>query len=273
MKNFLQVLAFSLVTIGLFAAYANFGIPRIEPAPPPVDEELDLSAMTMDDFIAVGERVFSGKGTCTLCHNEVGGRAPMLDSIAALAEERLADPNYQGSAANAEEYVYESLVDPSAYVVVGFGKAGTNDTESPMPDASTGSIGLSEAELAAVVAYLQDLAGLEVTVEIPAGAAEESAAPAAVAAAPAGPLTDPQALIAKYTCAACHVIGGAGGAVGPDLTGIGKKQDREYIRRAIMDPAADVAEGYFAGMMPPIYAGQLYAAELDLLVDYLANEQ
>ncbi len=273
MKNFLQVLAFSLITIGLFSAYANFGIPRIEPAPPPVDEELDLSAMTMDDFIAVGERVYSGKGTCTLCHNAVGGRAPMLESVAAVADERLADPNYQGSAANAEEYIFESLVDPSAYVVTGFGKAGTNDTESPMPDASTGSIGMSEAELAAVVAYLQDLAGLDVTVAIPAGAGEESAEPAVAAAAPAAPMTDPDAIIAKYTCAACHVIGGVGGALGPDLTGIGKKQDREYIRRAIMDPAADVAEGYIAGMMPPIYAQQLYAAELELLVNYLADAQ
>jgi len=272
MKNFLQVLAFSLVTIGLFAAYANFGIPRIEPAPPPVEEELDLSAMTMEDFIGVGERVYTGKGTCTLCHNELG-RAPMLGSVAAIAEERLAEPGYNGAAKDAEGYLYESLVDPSAYVTVGFGKAGTNDTESPMPDASTGSIGLSEAELAAVVAYLQDLAGLDVTVEIPSGAAEKSAEPVAVAAAPVSPLTDPQALIAKYTCAACHVISGAGGALGPDLTDIGKKQDREYIRRAIMDPAADVAEGYVAGMMPPIYAQQLYAAELDLLVDYLVNAQ
>lgn len=273
MKNFMQVLVFSLVTIGLFAAYANFGIPRIEPAPPPVDEELDLSAMTMDDFIGVGERVFSGKGTCTLCHNAVGGRAPMLESIATVAGERLADPDYQGSATDAEEYIYESLVDPSAYVVAGFGKAGTSDTESPMPDASTGSIGLSEAELKAVIAYLQDLAGLDVTVQIPAGQTQEITEPVVAIAAPPAPLTDPDAIVAKFTCAACHVIGGVGGVVGPDLTGIGKKKDREYIRRAIMDPAADVAEGYVAGMMPPIYAQQLYAVELELLVDYLADAQ
>ena len=59
------------------------------------------------------------------------------------------------------------MVDPSAYVVAGFGKAGSNDSESPMPNVTAGGIGLSEAEVAAVIAYLQDLAGAEITVEIP----------------------------------------------------------------------------------------------------------
>ena len=45
--------------------------------------------------------------------------------------------------------------DPSAFVVAGFGKKGTNDSESPMPNIAAGSVGLSEAELKAVVAYLQ----------------------------------------------------------------------------------------------------------------------
>ena len=270
MSNFLKVVAFSLLTIGLFAAFSNFMIPRIEPEPPPVDEVVDLSAMSMSDFVAFGERVLNGKGTCTLCHNAVGGRAPMLDNVATVSDERLADPGYNGTATNAGEYIYESMVDPSAHVVAGFGKAGTNDTESPMPDASTGSIGLSEAELRAIIAFLQDKAGVEITVEIPAGAGE-AAAPVAVAAAPPAPLTDPQAIIAKFACAACHVIGGAGGVVGPDLSDVGAQRDREYIRRSILDPGADIAEGYIAGAMPPVYAQQLYASELELLVDFLAG--
>ena len=39
MRQFLAVVAFSLLTIGFFAAYSNFGIPQLEPAPPPVEEE------------------------------------------------------------------------------------------------------------------------------------------------------------------------------------------------------------------------------------------
>ena len=70
MANFLKVIAFSLVTIGLFAAYSNYGIPVITPAPPPVEEEIDLGEMTMDQYVALGGRIVAGKGTCTLCHND-----------------------------------------------------------------------------------------------------------------------------------------------------------------------------------------------------------
>lgn len=168
MGNFLKVTVFSLVTIGLFAAYSNYGIPVITPAPPPVEEKIDLGEMTMDQYVALGGRIVEGKGTCTLCHNELG-RAPLLDNVAVVADERLADERYKGEAGDAESYLMESLVDPSAFVVVGFGKAGTNDTVSPMPDVSSGGIRLSGAELGAVIAYLQDMAGMEITVEIAAG--------------------------------------------------------------------------------------------------------
>jgi len=49
--------------------------------------------------------------------------------------------------------------------VPGFGLAGTNDTVSPMPAVQASAIGLSEIEIKAVVAYLQHLSGVEVTVK------------------------------------------------------------------------------------------------------------
>jgi hypothetical protein len=137
MKILLKVTVFSLLTIAFFAGFSNYGIPEINPAPPPKEEKLDLGSMTMDRFVALGDKIFNGKGTCTLCHNAVGGRAPMLDKVAAVAPERMADPRYEGDADTLEAYLYESMVKPSAYVVAGFGKAGSNDTQSPMPDAST----------------------------------------------------------------------------------------------------------------------------------------
>ena len=157
MKQFFTVVAFILLTIGFFAGYSNFGIPQIEPAPPPKEEKLDLGSMTMDQFIALGDRIFQGKVTCTLCHNSLG-RAPMLGTIAEVFPKRLKDERSKGEAEDLEAYLVESLVEPSAFVVAGFGKKGTNDAESPMPNVSGGSIGLSEAEVAAVVAYLQDQA-------------------------------------------------------------------------------------------------------------------
>ncbi len=272
MKNFLIVALFSLATIAFFAGFSNFGIPQIEPAPPPAEEKLELGAMTMEQFIGLGERVFGGKGTCTLCHNPIGGRAPLLDEAAAAAAERLADQAYAGNAADAEGYLYESMVDPSAFVVPGFGKTGSNDTVSPMPNMKTGRIGLSEAELRAVVAYLQDLGGFEVTVEIPSAAAVPDEDGGGGEDEGRRPLfaTIEEAIV-ELGCGACHVVAGEEGDLGPDLTTIGARRDRDYLRRAILSPNAELAENYDPDLMPDDYGEQLYATELEMLVQYLAE--
>ncbi|MEN8129550.1 MAG: c-type cytochrome [Pseudomonadota bacterium] len=269
MKNFLQVVVFSLLTIGAFWGFANFAVPRIEPAAPPKTEKLDLGSMTMEQFIVLGDKLYNGKGTCTLCHNSMG-RAPMLDKIGSVGPERLADSRYQGEAKDIEAYLYESMIKPSAFVVAGFGKAGTNDTESPMPDVTGGAIGFSEAESKAVIAYLQDIGGAEVTVSIPTDVAADSDSDKKEGGAPRVPLTSPQEIFAHFTCNACHKVEGAGGVLGPDLSHIGGKKNAAYIRRAILDPNAEIAEG-FAPMMPPTYGDQLYAKELETLVNYLAG--
>lgn len=268
MKTFLQVITFSIVIACSFGAYATFGIPRIKPAAPPVEEKVDLSAMTMDQFIALGEKTYNGKGTCTLCHNSMG-RAPMLGKIGAVSAERMADPAYKGESKTVEEYIYESLVKPSAYVVSGFGKAGTNDTESPMPDVSGGNIGLSNTLVKAVVAYLQDSSGSEVTVEIPTDVPEES--DEEEGGAVRAPYESAEAIIEELTCGMCHKIGEEEGEMGPDLTTIGASRDKEYLRRALIDPNAEIAEGFDAEMMPDTYGTDLSAKEMEMLVDHLAG--
>jgi len=45
-------------------------------------------------------------------------------------------------------------------------------------------------------------------------------------------------------CAACHTIRGRGGPTGPDLTDIGARSSPAYLRRAIVDPQADVPSGF-----------------------------
>ena len=267
MKQFLTVIAFSLLTIGMFSGYSTFGIPKIEPAPPPVQEEIDLGAMTMDQFIALGEKLVPGKGTCTLCHNEMG-RAPMLDKIVANTEIRFADPNYKGEATDIESYLYESMIKPSAYVVPGYGKAGA---KSPMPNVIGGAIDFSEAETLAVIAYLQDSNGVEITVEIPSGAAdteEESEG-----GEPREALEVVQDIIDEFGCGACHVIGEDEGDMGPSLNGIGSKFDAAYIRRGIIDPNAEIAEGYEEGIMPDDLGTQMYASEVELLVNHMTGSK
>jgi len=272
MKIFLQVMIFSLITIGGFWGFSNFGVPRIEPAAPPKAEKLDLGSMNMEQFIALGDRLYNGRGTCTLCHNSMG-RAPMLDAMGTVGPGRLSHERYKGEANDIESYLYESMVKPSAFVVEGFGKAGTNDNESPMPDVTGGSIGFSEAEIKAVIAYLQNIGGAEVTVEIP-----KDAAPAKNEDEPATqeakrPVLDTaEAVISHYTCSACHKIKDAGGELGPDLSHIGANRDKKNIRKSILDPNAEIADG-FSPMMPPNYGDQMTARELEMLVDYLAGQK
>ncbi|MCP4332433.1 MAG: c-type cytochrome [Gammaproteobacteria bacterium] len=266
MKNFLKVTLFSLLLISLFSLYSNYGIPEIQPAPPPTEEKLDLGSMSMEQFIAVGEKIVSGKGTCTLCHNELG-RAPLLEELVTATPKRLQDSRYQGEASDLESYILESMVDPSIYVVVGFGKAGSNDTESPMPNVTGGGINLSEAEISAVIAYLQDLGGADVTVEIPTGTAAEDSTETVTSKAQ--PLGSAEEIVASYGCGACHKIAGQSGAIGPDLSSIGETRDSDYLRRAILDPNAEIAEGYPPNLMPATYGSQFYAQELELLVAYM----
>ncbi len=269
MKNFLKVAFFSLMTVVAFWGYSNYGIPQIKPAPPPVEEKIDLGAMTMDQFIELGGKIFNGKGTCTLCHNAMG-RAPMLDKVAAVSEERMKDARYKGAAKTVQEYLHESLVKPSAFVVAGFGKSGSNDTESPMPDVTGGGIGLNEAELAAVTAYLQDSSGGEVTVEIPQmeAAPAEGATPAAAA-----PLKTAEEVIAKYSCGMCHKIADQAGELGPDLTKIGASKSKDYLREALVDPEKVIAAGFSGGMMPATFGDDMKAKELEMLVNYMAGSK
>lgn len=268
MNTFTKVITFSVLAIGLYVLFAAKYIPRINPAPPPVEEVIDLGSMTMDQFVALGDKIFNGKGTCTLCHNDVVKRAPMLDVVATVAEERLKDPRYKGEAKDAASYIHESMIKPSAYVVSGFGVAGSNDTASPMPDVSTGAVGLNEVELNAVIAYLQQLAGTEITVEIPKGQPEEQKEAAPVALATTG-----EEVVKKLGCGACHKVAGEQGALGPDLTKIGASKKADYLTRAILDPNADVAAGFPPGMMPADYKDKMTAGELQLLVDFLAKSK
>jgi putative heme-binding domain-containing protein len=45
-------------------------------------------------------------------------------------------------------------------------------------------------------------------------------------------------------CARCHAIGGQGGALGPDLSDVGRRRVPDYLRRALLDPEADIADSF-----------------------------
>lgn len=271
--TFLRVTVFSLIVVFAYTLFANI-LPQVQ-SNPPAEEVVDPGALDLAGQIAWGEKLFTGRGTCTLCHNNLG-RAPDLLALDLAAEfrERIADPRYGGEAkglAGAEAvaaYVRESLLEPSAFVVAGFGKKGTNDTVSPMPKVDGAPISLSEVEINALTAFLQDRAGAEVTVPLPSEAAVAVAGEQEQAE---GPAETAAAAIETYGCNACHDLEGSGADIGPNLVGIGARLDRVALRRAIVDPNAEIADGFEADMMPQDYAEQMRVSELELLVDYLVE--
>ncbi len=263
-------LGFSLGMILIFTLVANL-LPQVE-GEAPVEKRVDLGALTMDDYIALGETLFSGKGTCALCHNALG-RAPdlLVMNVVGVSEDHLADERYKGKATNVEEYLHESMVDPGAYVVASFGKKGSNDTESPMPAVNKAPIELTEIEINAIIAFLQAKDGNDVTVELPTEAPPVVAAPAA-GSAPASAATAEEAL-KKYGCQACHSMLGSESSVGPALDGIGSRQSAEQITLSITDPAAVIVEGFSPGIMPADFAEKMTVKELKMIVDLLLEQK
>ncbi len=49
---------------------------------------------------------------------------------------------------------------------------------------------------------------------------------------------------ADWGCQRCHKLGGEGGEVGPDLTGIGRLRGREYVLQSILYPNEVIAPGF-----------------------------
>jgi len=63
---------------------------------------------------------------------------------------------------------------------------------------------------------------------------------------------------AEVSCVRCHKAAGEGGEVGPELTGIITRYDREYILRSIVYPNAAIAQG-FENLLVTLKNGTSYA--------------
>jgi len=63
---------------------------------------------------------------------------------------------------------------------------------------------------------------------------------------------------AEVSCVRCHKIKGEGGEVGPELTGLGKKNGRAYLLTSITFPNAAIAQG-FENVLINLKGGQSYA--------------
>ena len=249
----LKILLTVIGTLAVYTLVANI-IPQVQSAVP---EEIVLTADTSpEELVAIGEELYVGVGGCTACHG-LGTRAPDLVGVAgSVCETRV-------EGMGCKDYLWQSLTDPTAYVVEGF-----------QPIMLDQSRLLGAGQLWALIAFLEDQGGtvtvtaddFAAALEAGGGAAPETAAGTATA----GAAIDPRALIEANACVACHSLGGSGAQLAPAFESL-LGRDAEYIRRSIVDPNADVAEGFeaFAGTMPPTYAQLLSEEEIEALVEFL----
>jgi mono/diheme cytochrome c family protein len=89
--------------------------------------------------------------------------------------------------------------------------------------------------------------------------------------APAGDPAAGKALFASNGCGGCHTFEAAGssGAVGPNLDEVLEGKDAEFVHQSIVDPNAEVAEGYNPGVMPSFQ--QLSEDQVNDLVAFLTQ--
>lgn len=98
-------------------------------------------------------------------------------------------------------------------------------------------------------------------------AAEEPAAPAE----PETASIDAAGLFVSNGCGSCHTLGVAGSeaAVGPNLDDVLPGQSAGEVLESIVDPSAQLSEGFGDGIMPTGFGTAMTAPELDALVDYM----
>jgi mono/diheme cytochrome c family protein len=82
-----------------------------------------------------------------------------------------------------------------------------------------------------------------------------------------------KALFTSQGCAGCHTFtpAGAKGTVGPDLDKVLQGKDAAFIRESIVDPNAEIAQGYQPGIMPGDFGQKLSSKQLADLVAFLSK--
>jgi len=96
------------------------------------------------------------------------------------------------------------------------------------------------------------------------------------------PVKRGEQLAQEQGCMACHATTGER-RVGPGWGGLYNTQDHKtsaglvlvdeaYLRESILDPNAQITDGYVPGLMPP-YAGLLSDEDVDAIVAYIAHLQ
>ncbi len=90
---------------------------------------------------------------------------------------------------------------------------------------------------------------------------------------PAAPAVDGAVVFTDAGCGGCHTLAAANttGTTGPALDGSLEGKDPAYIEESIVDPNAEVPEGFPPDVMPQNYESDLSPEELEALVSFLSE--
>src|SRR5213596_3898789 len=171
-----KILGIVLGTLSLYTLIAN-EIPQVQSEVP---QTLTLGAnVTPEQLVAAGEKVFTGIGGCPTCHG-LGTRAPNL----------LTDEKGQGAIGarcgrrepgkTCKQYLFESLDNPTAYVVAGY---------QPIMPVMTRQ--LPPEQVWAAIAYLEAQGGTVDVTGDDIAKAKQAAGPATAAGGGATPAGGP----------------------------------------------------------------------------------
>jgi len=263
-----KIVGIVLGTLALYTLIAN-KIPQVQSEVP---QALSLGAnVTSEQLVAAGERVFNGIGGCPTCHG-LGTRAPNL-----LTDEKGTGPIGVRCAKrepdkSCKQYLYESLDNPTAYVVSGYQPIMPVMTKQLSPEQVWSVIAFLESQGGTVDVTGDDIAKAK---QLTPGASPGNPGGNPGGAAFAGGSTDPKAIIQAAGCLVCHKLDGQGQVIAPDLTHVGSRREAESIRRKILDPASSITKGYekLAGIMPKSFGTMMNAAQLEALAQYLATHK
>ncbi len=152
--RFVRVVGFTIIVLGAFTLTA-LGVPQMASLPPAVEEFNLAEITTSEDLAAMGQKIFFSKGQCALCHS-IGpsemARCPDLKGVGAKLT---------------RQFLYESLTQPEAYTYMDFRHDGLpKEYPATMPHINKNPIALSENEILAVIAFLQQMSGEPVTVDL-----------------------------------------------------------------------------------------------------------
>tara|TARA_B100000315_G_scaffold259397_1_gene315303 strand:+ start:33726 stop:36275 length:2550 start_codon:yes stop_codon:yes gene_type:complete len=139
-----------LVLLFIFISRA---VPQMISLPPKKVAFDPLQINTKADLVREGKKLFFGKAQCSLCHSLEATEHPRAPILKGHGAKR------------SREYIYESMIHPSVVIYKSYEAEGpAQPYPAEMPVINKPPVGLSEAEMLTVMAFVQTLGG-KVTVE------------------------------------------------------------------------------------------------------------